>query len=72
MKRIGRAVFDLEEAEDRYGLESVEELTPEKIFDAILTCLSRKRHAELSITFLSVLGPCVMHLVCFSVVGCAF
>jgi hypothetical protein len=65
MKRIGRAVFDLEEAEDRYGLESVEELTPEKIFDAILTYLSRKRHAE-------VLGPCVMHLVCFSVVGCAF
>jgi hypothetical protein len=47
MKRIGRAVFDLEEAEDRYGLELVEELTPEKIFDAILTYISRKRHAEL-------------------------
>ena len=26
--------IDLEKAEDRYGLERVEELTPEKIFDA--------------------------------------
>ena len=37
LKRGGKAEFvyiDLEEAEDRYGLESVEELTPEKIFDA--------------------------------------
>ena len=44
MKRIGRAVLneagrrslsiDLEGAEDRYGLEPVEKLTPEKIFDA--------------------------------------
>jgi RNA polymerase sigma factor (sigma-70 family) len=37
LKRGGKAEFvsiDLEEAEDRYGLEPVEELTPEKIFDA--------------------------------------
>jgi RNA polymerase sigma factor (sigma-70 family) len=37
LKRGGKAEFvyiDLEEAEERYGLEPVEELTPEKIFDA--------------------------------------
>jgi RNA polymerase sigma factor (sigma-70 family) len=37
LKRGGKAEFvylDVEEAEDRYGLEPVEELTPEKIFDA--------------------------------------
>ena len=37
LKRGGKAEFvpiDREEAEDRYGLEPVEELTPEKIFDA--------------------------------------
>jgi len=37
LKRGGKAEFvyiDLEEAEDRYGLEPVEGLTPEKIFDA--------------------------------------
>jgi RNA polymerase sigma-70 factor (ECF subfamily) len=37
LKRGGEAEFvylDVEEAEDRYGLEPVEELTPEKIFDA--------------------------------------
>jgi len=37
LKRGGKTVFvhiDLEKAEDRYGLERVEELTPEKIFDA--------------------------------------
>jgi DNA-directed RNA polymerase specialized sigma24 family protein len=37
LKRGGEAEFvylDVEEAEDRYGLETVEELTPEKIFDA--------------------------------------
>jgi hypothetical protein len=37
LKRGGRAEFvyiDLEEAEDRYGFEPIEELTPEKIFDA--------------------------------------
>jgi RNA polymerase sigma factor (sigma-70 family) len=37
LKRGGQAEFvyiDLEEAEDRYGFELVEELTPEKIFDA--------------------------------------
>ena len=37
LKRGGKVEFvyiDLEEAEDRYGLESVEQLTPEKIFDA--------------------------------------
>jgi hypothetical protein len=30
----GNLNIDLEEAEDRYGLEPVEGLTPEKIFDA--------------------------------------
>jgi RNA polymerase sigma-70 factor (ECF subfamily) len=37
LKRGGKAEFvhiDREEAEDRYGLEAIEELTPEKIFDA--------------------------------------
>jgi len=37
LKRGGKAEFvyiDLEKAEDRYELEPVEELTPEKIFDA--------------------------------------
>jgi len=37
LKRGGKAAFvhiDLEKAEDRYELEPVEELTPEKIFDA--------------------------------------
>jgi RNA polymerase sigma factor (sigma-70 family) len=37
LKRGGKAEFvhiDHEEAEDRYGLEPIEELTPEKIFDA--------------------------------------
>jgi RNA polymerase sigma-70 factor (ECF subfamily) len=37
LKRGGKAEFvriDLEEAEDRYELEPVDELTPEKIFDA--------------------------------------
>ena len=37
VKRGGKAEFvyiDLEEAENRYGFEPVEELTPEKIFDA--------------------------------------
>jgi RNA polymerase sigma factor (sigma-70 family) len=37
LKRGGKAEFvhiDLEEGEDRYGLEPIEELTPEKIFDA--------------------------------------
>jgi RNA polymerase sigma factor (sigma-70 family) len=37
LKRGGKAEFvyiDLEEAEDRYRFEPVEELTPEKIFDA--------------------------------------
>ena len=37
LKRGGKAGFvciDLEEATDRYGLEPIEELTPEKIFDA--------------------------------------
>jgi RNA polymerase sigma factor (sigma-70 family) len=37
LKRGGKVEFvfiDLEEAEDRYGLEPVEGLTPEKIFDA--------------------------------------
>jgi RNA polymerase sigma-70 factor (ECF subfamily) len=37
LKRGGKTEFvhiDLEKAEDRYGLESVDELTPEKIFDA--------------------------------------
>jgi RNA polymerase sigma factor (sigma-70 family) len=37
LKRGGKVEFvyiDLEEAEDRYGFEPVEELTPEKIFDA--------------------------------------
>ena len=37
LKRGGKAEFiyvDLEETEDRYGLEPGEELTPEKIFDA--------------------------------------
>jgi RNA polymerase sigma factor (sigma-70 family) len=37
LKRGGQAEFvylDVEEAEDRYGLERVEGLTPEKIFDA--------------------------------------
>jgi RNA polymerase sigma-70 factor (ECF subfamily) len=37
LKRGGKTEFvriDLEKAENRYGLESVDELTPEKIFDA--------------------------------------
>jgi RNA polymerase sigma factor (sigma-70 family) len=37
LKRGGKTAFvhiELEKAEDRYGLEPVEELTPEKIFDA--------------------------------------
>jgi RNA polymerase sigma factor (sigma-70 family) len=37
LKRGGKTEFvhlDLEEAEERYGLEPVEELTPEKVFDA--------------------------------------
>ena len=37
LKRGGQAEFvclDLESAEDRYGLEPVESLTPEKVFDA--------------------------------------
>jgi hypothetical protein len=37
LKRGGKAEFvyiDIEEAEERYGLELAEELTPEKIFDA--------------------------------------
>jgi len=37
LKRGGQAEFvslDLQNAEDRYGLEPIEDLTPEKIFDA--------------------------------------
>jgi RNA polymerase sigma-70 factor (ECF subfamily) len=37
LKRGGKAEFvriDLEEAEDRYELEPIDKLTPEKIFDA--------------------------------------